>query len=144
MPKCWTVLLPKGSYLKLLVLCLVIIQLMCISLFSYNSGIIQYSSNDREVLLGRFLMSEKSTNFSFEAFKSEVNFFIVTCKQKPLKFWHSGLRLTKFCVEKCKPNIFCFNPFWTFVFFFVLNHVYNFIDLLTLSCQENKIYSLIT
>lgn len=71
--------LPKGNFIRRFVLLLTFLYLTVTALFFCTSHTSRISSNinnnnirDREVLLGKFLLDEKSSNFSFETFQKNV------------------------------------------------------------------------
>ena len=70
-------LMPKGIAIKITILWLTVLYLLTMALFYYNTHLVYNGNvvnidNDREVLLGKFLLDEKSSNFSFETFQSQV------------------------------------------------------------------------
>jgi hypothetical protein len=70
-------MMPNGMAIKMTILWLTVLYLLTMALFYYNTHIVSNGNglnndNDREVLLGKFLLEEKSSNFSFETFQSQV------------------------------------------------------------------------
>ena len=70
-------ILQKGNFVRRLVFLITFLYITVTALFFCSSQTVRNNNNnnnirDREVLLGKFLLEEKSSNFSFETFQKYV------------------------------------------------------------------------